>query len=60
MIKFYYDEKQRFPIWINKNMVVFVEPDKTDERYTRISLVTGYVVVSGVLEKVVEDLEKQE
>ena len=56
MIKFYYDEEQRFPIWINKDMVVSAEPDKTDECFTKITLVNGYVVVYGLLYKVIEKL----
>ena len=57
MIKFYYDEEQRFPIWINKGMVVSAEPDKTDECFTKITLVNGYVVVYWPLYKVIEKLD---
>ena len=56
MRKFYYDKERRYPIWINKNMVVSVEPDKNDEHFTHIKLVNGYVVVYGLMEDVIETL----
>ena len=57
MRKFYYDKEHKFPIWINKDMVVSVEPDKLDEHYTQIRLVNEYVVVYGRLEDVMRILD---
>lgn len=57
MIKFYYDKNHQFPLWINKNMVVSVEPDKNDEHFTHIKLVNGYVVVYGLMEDVMRILD---
>ena len=56
MRKFYYDEERIFPIWINKDMVVSVEPDKVNEHYTMIKMLNGNVIVYGDLEDVIEKL----
>lgn len=54
---FFYDKDYKFPVWINRDMVVSVEPDKNNEDYTHIKLVNGYVVVYGYPEDVVKDLQ---
>lgn len=58
MIKFYYDDEFQFPIWINRDMVVSVEPDKHDENYTHIKMVNGYAVVYGLAEDVIVKLRR--
>ena len=58
MIKFYCDEEFQFPIWINKDMVVSVEPDKNNEHFTNIKLVNGCAVVYGLMEAVIETLRR--
>ena len=56
MIKFYYDEEQRFPVWINPNMVVSVEPDKVSASYTVIRLANGFVTVYGRMDDIISKL----
>ena len=59
MIKFYYDEDHFFPIWINPNMIVSVEPDKVNESYTVIRLANGFVTVFGLMDDIISKLVNQ-